>query len=252
MSLKTRGGIETLWRALVVTGLVAGMLFLGSCGGSKEAATSTDDAALTSFIGEKPVQAQPSEVAVGEVDRELAELKAENTQLKQKILTLEEANRALNTNLSETDLQLIAEKARADSLARLSAMSGTHVAASSGAPAAYEEALMSFRARQYDDAIGKLQGLLDAGVEDRYADNCQYWLGECQFAKRSYSRAVSHFENVLATKASEKKGDAAYMVGRCYEQLGNTAQAREAYQSFVTNYPTNRLIPRAQERLGKL
>jgi chromosome segregation ATPase len=112
----------------------------------------SDDAALTSFIGEKPVQAQASEVAVAEVDRELEELKAENTQLKQKILTLEETNRALNTNLSETDLQLMAEKARADSLARLSAMSGRRVGASSGAPAGYEEAPEP-AARHYDDAI---------------------------------------------------------------------------------------------------
>lgn len=252
MSLNTHGGIETLWRAIVVAGLVAGASVLGGCGGSGEATMDSDDAALTSFIGEKPVQAQASEVAVAEVDRELEELKAENTQLKQKILTLEETNRALNTNLSETDLQLMAEKARADSLARLSAMSGRRVGASSGAPVAYEEALMSFQARQYDDAIAKLQGLLDAGVEDRYADNCQYWLGESQFAKRSYSRAISHFESVLSTRASEKKGDAQYMVGRCYEQLGNAAQAREAYQSFVNNYPTSRLIPRAQERMAKL
>jgi len=248
MSLKTGGGIETLTRAIIVAGLVAGAFVLGGCGGSEEATMDSDDAALTSFIGEKPVGAQPSEVAVAEVDRELEELKAENTQLKQKILTLEEANRALNTNLSETDMQLMAEKARADSLARLSAMSGSRT----GTPAAYEEALKSFQARQYDDAIVKLQGLLDAGVEDRYADNCQYWLGESQFAKRNYSRAMSHFESVLSTKSSEKKGDAQYMVARCYEQLGNSAQAREAYQTFVSNFPTNRLIPRAQERMAKL
>lgn len=251
MSLNTRGGIETMWRAMAVAALVTGTLFLSGCGGSEETVGS-DDAALTSFIGERPAQAQPSEVAVAEADRELAELKAENTQLKQKILTLEEANRALNTDLGETDAQLIAEQARADSLARLSAVSITSAPTSGGFPAGYEEALVSFRARQYDDAIGKFQGILDAGVSERYADNCQYWLGECQFAKKSYSRAISHFESVLSTKNSEKKGDAQYMVARCYEQLGSAAQAREAYQSFVNNYPTNRLIPRAQERMAKL
>jgi TolA-binding protein len=250
MSLKLHGGNEALWRAVIVVGLFAGMLFLGSCGGSEEATMDSDDAALTSFIGEKPVQEEPSEVSVTEIDRELEELRTENTQLKQKILKLEEDNRTLNTELSDTDLQLMEEKRKADSLARISAM--TRVPSSGGAPAAYEEALMDFRARRYDSAIQKLQGLLDAGVEPRYADNCQYWLGECNFAKRNYSRAISNFESVLSTRTSEKKGDAQYMVARCYEQLGNGAQAREAYQTFINNYPTSRLIPRAQSRIAKL
>ena len=250
MSLKSRGGYKTLWRASLVVGLFAGMFFLGSCGGSEEATMDSDDAALTSFIGEKPVQEEPSEVSVTEIDRELGELRTENTQLKQKILKLEEDNRALNSELSDADLLLLAEKARADSIARLKAMSRTP--SGGGPPADYQDALISFRARRYDDAIQKLQGLLDAGIDARYADNCHYWLGESNFAKRSFSRAISHFESVLATRASEKKGDAQYMIARSYEQLGNRTQARDSYQTFINNYPTSRLIPRAQDRIAKL
>jgi len=252
MFRKLYGGNEALWRAAVALGLFAGMLFISGCGGGEEATKDSDDAALTSFIGEKPVQEQPSEVSVSEIDKELEELRGENTQLKQKILKLEEDNRALNSELSDTDRQLLAEKARADSLARLSPAARTPLPAGGALPSQYEEALMDFRAGRYDNAIQKFQGLLDGGIDPRYADNCQYWLGECNFAKRNYSRAISHFESVLATKSSEKKGDAQYMVGRSYEQLGNKAKAREAYQSFIDNYPSSKLIPRAQERVAKL
>ncbi len=251
MSLKSLGGNETLWRTVLVIGVFAGMLFLGSCGGSGETTQESDDAALTSFIGEKPVQEEPSEVSVTEIDRELEDLRTENTQLKQKILKLEEDNRSLNSELSDTDEQLLAEKARADSLARLSAMTAT-TTSRGGAPAAYEEALIDFRARRYDSAIQKLEGLLNAGVEQRYADNCHYWLGESNFAKRNFSRAIGNFESVLSMRTSEKKGDAQYMVARCYEQLGNRTEAKEAYQTFINNYPTSRLIPRAQERMARL
>jgi TolA-binding protein len=212
----------------------------------------SDDEALTSFIGEKPVQDEPSEVSVSEIDRELEELRTENTQLKQKILKLEEDNRALNSEMSDADMLLMAEKARADSLARLSAMARTRVPASGAPPPEYQEALVSFRARQYDDAIQKLQALLNAGVDARYADNCHYWLGESNFAKRNFSRAISHFETALGTRASEKKGDAQYMIARSYEQLGNSAQARVEYQTFLDNYPTSRLVARAQVRIARL
>lgn len=252
MSFTSLGGNEMLRRAFLLVGFFAGMFFLASCGGGEEATMESDDAALTSFIGEKPTQDQPAEVSVTEIDRELEELRTENTQLKQKILKLEEDNRALNTELSDSDIQLMAEKARADSLARLSPSARAGVSPVGGSQAEYQQALADFRARRYDDAIYRLEGLLNSGANSGMADNYHYWLGESYFAKRNYSTAVSHFESVLASRASEKKGDAQYMVARSYEQLGNTAQAREAYRTFIENYPSSRLIPRAQDRMAKL
>ncbi len=250
--------------AFAVTALIVGCAPSAETTSGSGMEEDADQQALTSFIGAKPTGAQAAEpaaeeeVPVANIDEELEELRTENTSLKQKVLKLEQDNRSLTAQLNDADAKLMAEKARADSAgaaARLGAETQPLVrsrAPMEGEMAAYEDALHTFNARQYDQAIEKLQGILDSNPSERLADNCHYWIGESNFAKRQYSQAIRSFEKVFDFRASEKKGDARYMIARSYERLGNKERAKSEYERVISDFPTSRLVEKARQRAARL
>lgn len=275
------------WQLIAIALIVCGLSFAG-CGGTEEATqddgqtlgeeqpqeqpANADDQALTSFIGEKPATdapaGQPAQAApsqLGQYEKQIEDLRTENTSLKQKIVKLEQDNRTLNTMMAESESKIQAERWRADSLQlALTTMPVTIAApvtaAEEGEPVAetpmnitsYEEALQAFNANRYDEAISALEGMLSQGVSKELEDNCNYWIGESRYAKKQYQHAISAFEAVMTFASSEKKGDAQFMMAQSYERLGNKAKAKEGYEKVVKDYPMSKVVKKAKERWARL
>jgi TolA-binding protein len=275
---------------LTVVLLAIGLSMTG-CGGAEEAtqaegqtqdqARGTDEKkdenpygqALTSFVGEEKKE-QPKEQKQPEVvqpqanatyEKQIDDLRTENTSLKQRIVKLEQDNRTLNARLADSEAKLAAEKERADKAEAaaksmpMTAQRGTKVEAAAETKSmppmdvsSYEDALKAFNAKQYTNAMNGLQALLAGGVAEDWADNCKYWIGECQFATKKYADAIKSFEEVLAYKNSEKKADAQFMIAQAYDRMGKKAEAKEAYEKVVKDYPTNRNVKKAKDRWAKL
>lgn len=76
------------------------------------------------------------------------------------------------------------------------------------------------------------------------------------FNSGQYVRAIKEFQKAVKYfPKSKEAAEAQYMVGRCYEPLGNYWHAYEAYQKTVEEYPyTNRFdeIVERQYKLGEL
>jgi tol-pal system protein YbgF len=261
-----------------------GLSFAG-CGGSEEMveddaqtlgeepapAANADDQALTSFVGagetkKEPVP-EPTPAPSGQLaqyEKQIEDLRTENTGLKQKIVKLEQDNRTLNTMMSESEAQIQAERQRADSLEQaMAAQPPVQVAPVAAAPveepapepmsiSSYEEALQAFNAKKYDAAISALEAMLASGVTKDLEDNCHYWIGESKFAKKNYQDAIGAFELVMAYAKSEKKGDAQFMIAQSYERIGNKAKAKESYEKVVKDYPMSKMVKRAKERWARL
>ena len=166
-------------------------------------------------------------------------LEAENINLKQKIVKLEQDNGTLNARIADVEEKLKAELEKAAAVPK-------------PPPATYEGAMKAFGEKKYDDAIQMLETLLTGGIAEDQADNCHYWIGESFFGKKQYIDAMKHFEMVFQYKGSEKKGDAQYMMGRCYEATGDKAKAKDAYEKVTKDYPTSNNVTKAKERWGKL
>ena len=166
-------------------------------------------------------------------------LEANNINLKQKIVKLEQDNATLNARLADVEEKLRVELEKAAAVPK-------------PPPATYVGALKAFQDKKYDDAIQMFETLITGGIAEEQADNCHYWIGESFFGKKQYGDAIEHFEMVFQYKASEKKGDAQYMLGRCYEASGDKAKAKEAYEKVTKDYPTNNNVQKAKERWGKL
>lgn len=278
------------WQLIVISIVVLGLSFAG-CGGSEEMTegeegqtlgeeqtqeqpANAEDQALTSFIGAKEPAAADAEKAAqtaapaGQLalyEKQIEDLRTENTSLKQKIVKLEQDNRTLNTMMAESEGKIQAERWRADSLQQALASAPTAAAApvapveepayvpeSPMSITSYEEALQAFNAKRYDDAIAALEGMLSQGVSKDFEDNCSYWIGESRFAKKQYKDAIASFEQVMTYAVSEKKGDAQYMIAQSYERLGNKAKAKECYEKVVKDYPLSKVVKKAKERWARL
>lgn len=292
MSLICYRRVLSLKNYLVVAFLVTGFSLTG-CGGSEEATQSGGQPqeqklgeakkdenpygqALTSFVGEekkqepaqaepqKPVEALPASVSY---EKQIEELRTENTSLKQRIVKLEQDNRTMNARLADTEAQVTAEKDRADkaeamakSMPATSSQPMTMPAGGKGSEVRsspmdisnYEDALKAFNAKKYEDAMKGFDMILGSGIKDDVADNCKYWIGECYFAKKQYANAIKSFEEVMSYKNSEKKSDAQFMMAQSLDRLGKKQKAKEAYEKVVKDFPSNKNVKKAKARWARL
>jgi len=161
-----------------------------------------------------------------DIDQKIAELKMENKKLSEQINQLQAklisnvSNRILPSP-EETTVNRIPE---------------------------YNDALMNFYRKKYDEAKNLFDNLLRNGIEEELRDNCEYWIGECYFATRRYVEAINQFQKVINIATSNKKVDAYYMIGRCYEKMGYLEKARQVYIELNNKFPYNQHYKRATMR----
>lgn len=116
----------------------------------------------------------------------------------------------------------------------------------------YSNGVSLFRQKKYDDALTTFTNVLKKGIDKALAGNCEYWMGECQFATRNYISAIEHFQNVLSNDSSKKKPDAYFMLGRSYDQTGELEKAQTVYKELNEQYPNNVHYRRVLSRLDAL
>jgi len=117
---------------------------------------------------------------------------------------------------------------------------------------AYKAALQDYRNRKYEQAIGEFSEILTVAPESEWADNAQYWIGECYYGLGNYEQALKEFEKVLSYPESEKDDDASFKIALCYIKLGDDERAREALRKFLEDYPESEYVPRALKLLEEL
>lgn len=240
---------------------------------TSDSAQNEDDAILTSFIGPKEpdtsspeTQKSVSEGQAAQYEKQIQDLQTENASLKQKLMRVEQENRNLTLRLSDTESKLALERERADraeAAAKAPALGAETTSpavrptakgkeSSSATMTSYEDALRAFNQRKYETALRSFRALLDGGISEDLSDNCLYWIGESQFALKKYYDAIKSFKEVLTIPRSEKKADAQFMIAQCYDRLGKKAEAKEAYEQVVKNYPMSKHVKRAKQRWAQL
>jgi tol-pal system protein YbgF len=116
----------------------------------------------------------------------------------------------------------------------------------------YKKAFDLYYGRDYAHAIGKFEELLQKFPASTYADNCFYWIGECQFAQGNFAKAIVAFRKVFAFPETEKADDAQLKLGYCYLRLGEKKLAADEFKKVVSLYPDSEYTERAKEELAKL
>ncbi len=86
-----------------------------------------------------------------------------------------------------------------------------------------------------------------------YADNAQYWIGECLYDRREFDAARTEFLRVINEHPDGNKvPDAMVKVGLCEQRLGRSAEARRMYDAVMLSYPDSQAAAVAMRLLGEM
>lgn len=209
--------------------LLFGLIFFVGCGTTEEL--------------EQEEMPPPPPSATEILQKELNELKTENSVLKKQITTLEQENRNIVARSADLETQL------ADCNDKLRAAETPPIR---DPQVTYQQALLLFNSRQYEQAAMLLQQLLEAGVPERLEDNCHYWLGECAYGSKRYREAIDHFRKVFSFRISEKKDESQIMIANSYYAMGNKIKAKEEYEILLQKFPASPYARRVKEKLQAL
>ena len=116
----------------------------------------------------------------------------------------------------------------------------------------YDAAYLDLTKGKYDLAITGFSNYLKYFPETEQADNAQYWLGECHYAKKNYTKAAIEFHRVLENYSTgDKVPSALYKLGLSLLELKSVGQANKYFQELVDKYPHTQEAKLAKKKLKK-
>lgn len=119
--------------------------------------------------------------------------------------------------------------------------------------AAYAAAYQTFKSGNYTKAREAFQGFLAAHPSGEYADNAQFWIGECYFFEKQYEKAILEYEKVTKKFPSSNKVPYALLKqGISFQNLGDKASAKLLLQQVIKDYPNTSQARIARSKLQEL
>ncbi len=114
---------------------------------------------------------------------------------------------------------------------------------------AYNDALNNYFNNDFLEAIQDFRILIEREPTGAYADNAQYWIGECYYSLEDFESAISEFDKVFNFEENNKSDHALFKIAISYQQLGRYLKARENMDRFLQEYPDSELVNQARDFL---
>jgi tol-pal system protein YbgF len=169
----------------------------------------------------------------------------------------------LRLNGSETPVLSVRDPAREREDARPLLVEGETAARRERAPAPrpapapnaldlYRRSLEALRSGRHDEAVTGFREFLQRFAGHEFADNAQYWLGECFYDRKDYGAAAREFRRVVERyPQGNKVPDAMLKLGFSYFAAGSCDPARQALDQLVHAYPKHDAATLATARLAE-
>jgi tol-pal system protein YbgF len=117
----------------------------------------------------------------------------------------------------------------------------------------YRAAYESLRAGRHDEAERGFRDFVRRFPQHDYADNAQYWLGECFYDRKRFAEAAPEFRTVITRyPLGNKAPDALLKLGYCLVALGDAHKGRDVLAQVPEIYPGTEAARLAKERLAEL
>ena len=117
----------------------------------------------------------------------------------------------------------------------------------------YRQAQDALKAGQHDEAARLFRDFVKRWPHHDYADNAQYWLGECFYDRKQFLEAATAFRVAVEKwPLGNKAPDALLKLGYCLIQLGEAQKGRDLLRQLPEAYPRTEAARLAQERLNEL
>lgn len=102
----------------------------------------------------------------------------------------------------------------------------------------------------YDLAISEFRQYVETYPTSEMADNAQYWIGECYFARRQFNEAIQEFDKVGANFARGDKVPAARLKkGMALAELGQPDAARAEFNALIKLFPKSNEAALARQQM---
>ena len=123
----------------------------------------------------------------------------------------------------------------------------------------YEQGWAKQNQSKLDEAM-KLYGDVADKTDREVGARARFMMGEIQFEKKDYKEAVRSFFKVAygygypssPEPVQKWQANSAYEMGRCFEVLRDTTQAKKSYKEVVDRYPKSDKVGLAKSRLEAL
>ncbi len=128
-----------------------------------------------------------------------------------------------------------------------------HAAPAAEPLALYKSAYDDLRAGRHDAAEKGFRDFVRRYPHHDYADNAQYWLGECFYDQKRYDKAAPEFRAVLTRwPTGNKAPDAMLKLGFSLIALGDVDKGGKVLREVPATYPRTEAARLAADRLAQL
>lgn len=118
--------------------------------------------------------------------------------------------------------------------------------------ATYRRAMASYADHHYESALSQFGQILEAAPSSGYADNAQYWIGECYYGMGRFRQALIEFAKVFSYSKTEKADDAQLQMARSHRALGDRDAAHAAFQKLLDEHPASEYVEDARKEINYL
>ena len=177
------------------------------------------------------------------------QLETSNAQLRQALRALQSQSRVLSARLDSLPRRALPPRVVASTSVRATQTDTMANVSSSDAFNMYQGALSYYRNKQYDRALAGFDRLLQEAPMSEWADNAQFWKGECYYGLRKYQQALIEFTKVFAFSNTDKADDAQIKIARCHTALDERDRALAALRKLLDEYPDSEYVPTAREQI---
>ncbi len=117
----------------------------------------------------------------------------------------------------------------------------------------YDDTWRLVERKDFRAAIPRFREFLKKYPNSDFADNAQYWLGECYYALKEYDQAILEFDAVRRKYPKGDKVPAALLKqGFAFAELGDKVDARLILQELADRYPQSEEAAKAKQKLKTL
>lgn len=236
--------------------------------GSLHAALFEDDEARRAILdlrqrvdimrGETDQARQASANELAGLGKSLLDLQRQIELLKAEIATLRGSNEQMMRELSEIQRQqkdqLQAVQARFNKLEPVTVqLDGVEFLADQSQTRDFDAALAVFRKGDFVNAQSLFSGFVARYPNSGYVVPALFWLGNAQYAMRSYKEAMGNFRALIAKDPEHLRApEAVLSIANCQLELKDSKGARKTLTDLVKAYPQSEAAVAAKERLATL
>jgi len=117
----------------------------------------------------------------------------------------------------------------------------------------YNKILSIYRDGKFEEAMGGFERLLAQYPESRYAENAQFWIGECHMSMKQYEQAILAFQKVITDyPKGNKVPGATYRQAVAFYEINDKISARLLLNKVIRSYPQSEEAKLAKKKLDAI